>query len=146
MPQIPRAKRTLKAKIVDRLMSSPQVVFLRKDFDDLGNYDQVGRALRDLIAEGHLARIGLGLYAKLRPSTIDPHKRVLATTGGFKAVSREALDRLNIPWRPSAAEEAYNKGLSTQIPANTPVIVGTRTSRKIAFGPFHLEYQIRKFK
>jgi hypothetical protein len=102
-----------------------------------------GRALKQVIEEGLLVKIGQGLYAKSRPSTINPSKRVLAASGGFKEVSREALTRLGIPWVPSEAEESYNRGTSTQIPANAPVVVQTRTSRKICFDNFCLNYKVR---
>ena len=46
-------------------------VFLRADFDDLGGYDQVGRALRKLVREGRLMKVGYGIYARARPSLLD---------------------------------------------------------------------------
>lgn len=140
---MPTANRTLKSRVAYRVKRGRRVVFLREDFSDLGEYDQVGRALKQVVEEGLLVKIGQGLYAKSRPSTINPSRRVLAASGGFKEVSREALNRLNIPWSPSDAEEAYNRGTSTQIPANAPVIVRTRTSRKICFDTFCLDYKIR---
>jgi Transcriptional regulator, AbiEi antitoxin len=39
-------------------------VFLRADFEDLGGYDQVGRALRQLVRDGRLVKVGQGLYAR----------------------------------------------------------------------------------
>jgi len=103
-------RRTLKAKISYRVKRTRKIVFLRKDFADLGGYDQVGRALREVMVAGLLVRIGQGVYAKARPSSINPSRRVLAAPGGFKQVSREALSRLGIKWRPAQAEEDYEAG------------------------------------
>jgi len=58
------ARVTLKALITDRITGSTEAVFLRQDFDDLAGYDQVGRALRQLVSAGVLILIGYGLYAK----------------------------------------------------------------------------------
>ena len=45
-------------------------VSLRGDFIDLGGYDQVGRALRQLAQKGKILKIGYGLYAKARVSPL----------------------------------------------------------------------------
>ncbi len=107
------------------------------------NYEQVGRALRQLVRTGIIAKLGYGLYAKTRPSTLKKGERSLATSGGFKGASREALNRLGIKWRPSDAEIAYNEGHSTQIPANGYVVIQGRFSRKISFKNLELPYETR---
>lgn len=121
----------LKDKIRQRVSKSSKNVFLRKDFADLGEYDQVGRALAAIIKDGGLSKLGVGLYVKVCPSKYKEGKTILADPGGFKAVSREALDRLGIPWEPSRTEREYNAGLTTQVPFNAAVIVKKRFSRKI---------------
>lgn len=57
---------TLKSKIDAKIGRSNRLVFVRSDFSTLGGYDQVGRALRSLVAEGKLITVGYGLYAKAR--------------------------------------------------------------------------------
>lgn len=47
---------------------SKRNVFLRKDFAELGSYDAVGRALRQMTRTGKLVQIGYGLYAKAEVS------------------------------------------------------------------------------
>ncbi|MCK5719576.1 MAG: hypothetical protein KAH84_06450 [Thiomargarita sp.] len=116
---------------------------MRKDFDDLGKYQQVGRTLRQLVASGKLAKLGYGLYVKTRPSTIKKDERSIATCGGFKGASREALNRLGVKWRPSDAEIAYNEGRSTQVPATGYVIIQGDFSRKIYFKNLELPYKTR---
>jgi len=135
-------KRTLKQRIQLRLKKSSKQVFLRKDFLDLGGYDQVGRALAEIMKDGDLTKVGMGLYAKARPSSFKKGETVLAAPGGFKAVSREALDRLGVPWRPSKAEEDYNSASTTQVPFNAAVSVRKRFSRRIQWRNLKLDYQV----
>ena len=61
----PKALEVSLQKRIDRKRGD---VFLRTDFEDLGGYDQVGRTLRKLVREGHLVRVGQGLYARASPS------------------------------------------------------------------------------
>lgn len=56
---------TLKDRLRERIESSPQEVFLRKDFEHLGNYRQLSRALGALQGESVVVRAGYGVY--LRP-------------------------------------------------------------------------------
>lgn len=51
-------------KITQRVKPSRTGVFLRKEFDDLGSYRQVGRALQQLIEMRVLIRAGHGVYTK----------------------------------------------------------------------------------
>lgn len=39
-------------------------VFVRADFQGIGSYDQVGRALRQLVLRGRLMKIGFGIYSR----------------------------------------------------------------------------------
>lgn len=60
-------KRSFKALVREKVRKAKKKnVFLRKDFESLGGYKQVGRALNQLTEEGILIKIGYGLYAKAR--------------------------------------------------------------------------------
>jgi hypothetical protein len=50
----------LEDRLLKRIDRKRGDVFLRADFEDLGGYDQVGRALRKIVSEGRLVRIGQG--------------------------------------------------------------------------------------
>ena len=128
---------TLKGRINIRIRRSNRQVFLRSDFKKLGEYDQVGRALRSLEAEGQLMRVGYGLYAKARPNRLTG-KPMLAADGGFEQVAREALTRLQVSYKPSDANNSYQNG-SSQIPVNSQFIVLDRFNRKIGTDKFQLE-------
>ncbi len=122
----------LKTRMQDKIRKSRRTVFLRADFDVLGGYDQVGRALRQLVGQGRLVRIGNGLYAKARMNRITG-KPMLAAPGGFDQVSKEALTRLGVKWEPASAEKAYQEG-GTQIPARVVIKVAGPFHRRIAYG------------
>ena len=115
---------------------------MRSDFADLGGYDQVGRALKQLVDDEQLVRIGKGLYTRARPSVVTG-KPTIAVPGGFKAASRAALTRLGYKWEPDFAEQRYNQDQTTQISASAGVIVQGRLSRKIGFGNQSLRYQTK---
>ena len=53
--------KTLEKRISYRIERGKNEVFIRKDFEDLSDYVQVGRVLRQLVSEGKLIRIGYGL-------------------------------------------------------------------------------------
>ena len=57
-------KNTLEGKMTYRIKRSAEAVFLRRDFEDLGGYDQVGRVLRQLVQKELLINVGYGLYAR----------------------------------------------------------------------------------
>src|ERR1700691_817587 len=102
---------TLESRLLKRIDRKRGDVFLRADFDDLGGYDQVGRALRQLVSEGRLVRVGQGLYARARPSMTSGEP---VPVGGLSAL-KEALRRVGVETLPSRLERAYNDGLTTQV-------------------------------
>ncbi|GAB4223944.1 MAG: DUF6088 family protein [Gammaproteobacteria bacterium] len=112
-------------------------VFTRQDFVKLADYDQVGRALRTLVQEGYLIKIGYGLYAKSRINRITGQP-MIAAQGGFQQVAQEALDLLGVTWQPSDSEQRYNTG-ATQIPMGNPEVkVSSRFNRKITTKKYQL--------
>ena len=52
------------------IAEQPGDVFLRADFEGLGSYAQVGRALQALVNNEQLLRIGYGVYARAVTSPI----------------------------------------------------------------------------
>lgn len=130
------ARVTLKQQITRKISRCwKRNVFTRKDFVDLGGYDQVGRALLQLEKEKVLMRIGYGLYSKARTNKLTGH---LMLNNGFIETAREALDLLGVDWELSEAEQQYNDGLTMQIPINPGVIIKSRFNRRIAAGKFEL--------
>lgn len=136
-------KRDLTDLIRDRITRNRRAAaFVREDFLDLGDYDQVGRALRELVMRGELVRVSYGIYAKARRSTVTgkpvPKKPLIA-------IATEGLRKAGYKVSRSEAAQAYREGRSTQVPARLALNLGTqRVSRVIRFGPDKVVYETAK--
>ena len=130
-------KQTLEMQLLQRIDRSHGDVFLRGDFDDLGSYDQVGRALRDLVKQGRLMKIGFGLYSRTIRSLLDD--RVLPPKG--LSTLREALKRVGIETFPSRSLQDYNAGRTTQVPTGRVVGVNRRVRRKVGYNGFTMGFE-----
>lgn len=128
---------TLREKIERRMAAGGEDVFLPREFRDLGGEDQVLRALRELVRDGRLIRLGYGVYGRAMMSRLSGEP-VLAGRAGFIGVARQALSKLGVDWEPGAAERAYNEGRSTQVPMNPRVRVKGRFRRRLRYGEAEL--------
>lgn len=96
--------KTLEGRIAIRIARKQSPVLLREDFDDLGGYDQVGRALLNLTKKGKLIKIGYGLYAKAKVSSLTGNT---VPAEPLPVLARMAFDRLGVTALPSQAEIDY---------------------------------------
>ena len=110
---------------------------MRSDFNFIGRYSSVGKALCSLVKEGKLVRISQGVYAKSRRNRITGDIMV-SSVGGFDSVCIQALDRLGVEWDYCKAYKDYLQG-STQIPTRLMVEVKGRFRRSIKVGKFELK-------
>lgn len=133
-----RNSRNLESRILARIARKKSNVLLRDDFADIGGYDQVGRALKQLADKGKLIRIGYGLYSKAKVSTLTGETIPVAS---LPVLAKEALGRLGVKTAPSSAEIAYNEGRSTQIPTGRLIGVKGRIKRKIGFKEAYISYE-----
>ncbi len=129
--------RTLEARITNRIESKGGDVFLRADFRDLGGYDQMGRALREVVKKGRLIRVGYGVYVRAVQS---PFSGCLVPKGGL-ATLKEALQRLGVEAAPGRLELDYNAGRTTQAPTGRVVAVRSRIRRKLGYNGIALSYE-----
>jgi hypothetical protein len=130
--------KTLREKIEQRIdRKKDDAVFLPREFVKLGGEDQVLRALRALVREGRLVRLGYGVYGRAVLSRLNG-KPMLFSPDGFIGAARQALDKLGVEWEPTESERAYNEGRSTQIPVNPVVRVKGRFSRQLKYGKSEL--------
>jgi len=113
-------------------------VFLRADFDDLGGYDQVGRALRQLVDNGQLLKVAYGMYTRAKPSLLDGTP---VPTKGLRELAAEALGRLGVETAPTRWDEANASGKSTQVPTGRVIGVRGRVRRKISYNGFPMKYE-----
>lgn len=127
---------TLETRILKRIDRKLGNVFLHGDFDDLGGYDQVGRALRKIVRDGQLVRVGQGLYARASRSITsgDP----IPARG--PATLQEALG-----WWASRPCRHVSSGPTTRgrrrKPTGRVVGVTRRVRRKLGYGGIHLSFE-----
>lgn len=114
------------------------IVFVREDFADIGGYDQVGRVLRELARAGKLIKIGYGLYARAKKSSITGEAIPVAP---LPTLAKAALDRLGFEIAPSELEQEYKSGKTTQVPTGRLIAVKGRINRKIGYGGVYVSYE-----
>jgi hypothetical protein len=131
-------RQTMKAQVSKRIARKHGNVFLRADFADLGGYEQVGHALRQLVRDGRLVKIGSGLYARARPSMLDG---IPTPVRGLRALADEALRRLGITTAPTRFEQDYSAGQTTQVPAGRRLAVNRRVRRKIGYNGVTMSFE-----
>lgn len=129
---------TLAYKIAARIRRKKALVFVREDFADLGGYDQVGRILRALARKGELVKIGYGLYAKAKISSLTGQ---VVPAAPLPTLAKEALERLGVETAPSRLERAFNAGQTTQVPTGRLIAVKGRISRKIGYGGAYVNFE-----
>lgn len=133
-----RRRGTLRERVKARIAERRDNAFLTREFLDLGGERQVLRALRELTEAGDLIRLGYGVYARAELSSLT--KRPMLAGDGFGQVSRQVLDKLQVPWEPTTAERAHNEGRSTQVPMTPRVRLPRRSrfSRKLRYNTMEL--------
>lgn len=136
-----RRPKTLKQKIETRIVKTRKAdVFLLADFKDFSDTDQIQRALRALVREGVLMRLGYGVYARAMQSRLSG-RMMVDSANGFHSAALQALNKLGVPWEPSESTRAYNEGRSTQIPVNLSVKVKNRFQRRLSDGHTELRFE-----
>lgn len=121
---------SIEYKALNRLKSIRGSVVLRKDFNDLGSYRQISRALNNLIVEKKLVKIGAGIYAK---AYLSKYSDTPLIKNGADPTLREALKRLGVAYEPGSAEKEYNEGKTTQVPVRNIVKLKSRCRRRIGY-------------
>lgn len=129
---------SLEYQILERLKKLSSAVILRQDLDGVGSYRQVSRVLNKLVNDKVLIKLSMGVYAK---AYISKYSDVPLIEGGTDMAFRSALERLGIAFESGSAEQAYNAGLSTQIPAQNIIKLKSRCRRKISYGNKQLIFE-----
>ena len=129
--------------IIDRIKRSVanrnDGVFLRGEFERFGSPAQVGRALTQLTGQGALVRLGVGVYAKAKPSVLTGKPIPVSP---LEILAPEALKKLGIEVMPSRLTQDYNAGNSTQLPSGIVLSTGKRRiARKLSFNGKVVQYE-----
>ncbi len=115
------------------------LVFRPADFLPFGSEASVKRALKDLTDLGVVVRLGVGIYAKAKPSVISGQPIPIQP---LEVLGPQALSKLGVRLKESIQTANYNSGLSTQIPTGLVINIGKqRISRKIGFNGKFLQYE-----
>lgn len=133
------SKATVKDRIRASVRASREKVFLRGEFDRFGDYRQVSRAVRELVQDGLLVRVGHGVYGRARPSTLSGKSVPVET---LMTIGLETLRKLGVNAEPGPEARALRSGRSSQVPMLPIISVGkSRVSRKIGFGDKSVVYE-----
>lgn len=114
-------------------------VFLRSEFAHLGSPAQLSRAFRQLINEGVLVRLGLGVFARAKPSALSGNPIPVKP---LEVLAPLVLQKLGVKVNASRAVSDYNTGLSQQLAAGIVLDTGRRRiTRKLSFGKQTVTYE-----
>lgn len=114
-------------------------VFLRGDFKRFGSSAQLSRALSQLKQEGVLVQLGVGVYAKAKPSVLSGKP---IPTRPLEVLAPQALKKLGVKVKPGRLVQEYNSGRSTQVPAGVVINIGKqRVVRKLGFNGKLVRYE-----
>ena len=117
-------KKSLKFKVLNKIKRRiAGNIIMREEIENMGSSRQISRCFKDLVEMGELVKIGYGIYAK---AYISETLNRPIIQGGFGQACKEALTKKGVKWEPGSAEQAYNAGLSTQVPVRTIVQLKSR--------------------
>lgn len=131
---------TLKLAIERFIAETHSPVVLRADLRKLGcSSSSLSAALRTLIDQGVLVRIGAGVYAKAKPSVLSGKPIPVEP---LEVLAPIALRKLGVKVQPARRYRDYNAGRTSQVPVGVVVNVGRqRVTRKIGFNGKFVEYE-----
>jgi hypothetical protein len=129
----------LEGRILLSIQQPAGNIVLRAELAGMGSASQVSQALRALQAKGVLVRIGTGVYAKTRKSSVTG---ATIPAGRLDTLAVETFKKLGVSLKHSRAVAEYNAGKTTQLPGAFVVNTGQRRIyRKIVVGGRSVEYE-----
>ena len=137
--KIQMKKLCIKDRMIRSIALRKGEVLLRADFDRMGSASQVSRALKMVVSDGKLVRLGYGTYAKAQPSPLSgkPIPRQ-----PLEALAWEAMERLGVKINLGKALNDYATGSTNQIPMSVTFNTGDRRiSRKLVLGNRSVVYE-----
>lgn len=132
------SKGTAKERILAVLRSSEDKVFLRSEFASFGNPRQVGRAIKAIIDEGLLVRVGHGIYT---PAIRSPLSGNPVPKNALLAIGLVAMKKLGIEADVGPEERALREGRSTQVPMRAIISTRVKVRRKIGFKKRFIDFE-----
>jgi hypothetical protein len=133
------ARVTTKSRISQKIDATPGEILLRSSFVDTGTPSRITRAINALIAEGKMIRLGYGVYAKARPSSLTGNPIPRKT---LEELTPEIFKQLDVTFEYGKAITEYISGKSTQVPTALIISTGSRRiNRRISLGLREVKYE-----
>ena len=127
----------LRSRLLGRIASNPDEVWVPGDFADLANRPAIDKTLQRLVASGELRRIDRGLYDRPRMNDLTGRPTVPDYRAVIRAVTRRDQARALIDGMTAANE----LGLTTAVPARIEVLVDARLKPiKLGNQEIHFRY------
>lgn len=131
---------TVEERIRDYIASSTDAAFLTNEFTGFGSRSVVARALRKLVADKTVYRVGYGVYTPSRTLTDEPYAGVKIRKYASPTVAASFLRKMGVDPKPGSLVREYNEGRSTQVPPYAMIDVGkSRIRRKLYSGGVRYE-------
>lgn len=132
-------KYSIKNMINRSIKVSKTKTFIRADFESFGNYEQVGRALRELVIGKELVKVGYGVYVKAKISSISgkPIPTITMVDAGL-----QLMKKMGVKADVGKFARDYRDGKSTQIPMTEVIAINnSKIKRKIGWNGRELRYE-----
>lgn len=125
------SRETTVARCQAVLQDSQGNVFRTLAFNGCGSRSAVQRGLQQLIKDELLVRIGVGVYARAKRSSVTGATIPIKP---LEYLAAEALALFGVEVGPSRATQEYNSGRTTQLPGKVVLNTGSRrVTRRISF-------------
>lgn len=119
----------LEERLVRSIKQRKSDVVLRAELVSMASESQLSAALKSLQERGMLTRLGKGVYARTRRSSLTG---ATIPAGSLETLATEALRRLGVQVQPGQVATEYNAGRTTQLPGAFVANTGSRRiSRKL---------------
>lgn len=134
-----KSRLNMKERMIRSITMRRGEIIMRSDFTRMGSQSQISRLLADFVSEGRLVRLGYGIFAKARISSISGKA---VPREPLEVLAQEAFRRLMIEAKPGKAQREYASGQSTQVPIQAVFDTGQRRiSRKLTVGNRKVRYE-----
>ncbi|MBB4225560.1 DUF6088 family protein [Variovorax guangxiensis] len=130
-------------KLEERLLRSVRQrnsdVILRAELANMASASQLSEALKSLQNKGVLMRIGTGIYARTRRSSVTG---ATIPAGSLETLATQAFKKMGVEITAGKAAEEYNSRRTTQLPGAFVANTGhRRITRKIEVGGRSVVYE-----
>ena len=127
----------VRSRLLARIATDPEEVWVPGDFADLGSRAAVDKALQRLVAAGDLRRIDRGLYDRPRRNELTGSPTVPDYRAVIRAVARRDRARVVV----DGMTAANDLGLTTAVPARIEVLADARL-KPIRLGSQEIHFKL----